>query len=187
MASPRCLRFMIGMLSLPWAIGEFASDTAFITANQLRMGFFLAAASDRPIGYREQKGEVASAREQARPALHVREVIGARVHRRHAMHRGGDGAEAEGARAALSRALVREIRGDARRHLHAAVARREDTDDAGAERQTTLRQRPGIERPVAVLRLGEIEPARLPTGPRKRDAILRQPFEHPGTGVGRTR
>src|SRR6202040_1402495 len=36
------------------------SDTAFITANQLRMGFFLAAASDRPIGYREQKAEVAS-------------------------------------------------------------------------------------------------------------------------------
>jgi len=51
---------IIPLLSLPWAIGEFASDTAFITANQFRMGFFLAAASDRPIGYKEQKGEVAS-------------------------------------------------------------------------------------------------------------------------------
>jgi hypothetical protein len=51
---------IVPLLSLPWAIGEFASDTAFITANQIRMGFFLAAASDRPIGYREQKGEVAS-------------------------------------------------------------------------------------------------------------------------------
>ena len=51
---------IVPLLSLPWAIGEFASDTAFITANQLRMGFFLAAASDRPVGYREQKAEVAS-------------------------------------------------------------------------------------------------------------------------------
>lgn len=51
---------IVPLLSLPWAIGEFASDTAFITANQLRMGFFLAAASDRPIGYREQKGEIAT-------------------------------------------------------------------------------------------------------------------------------
>lgn len=51
---------VVPLLSLPWAIGEFASDTAFITANQIRMGFFLAAASDRPIGYREQKGEIAT-------------------------------------------------------------------------------------------------------------------------------
>jgi hypothetical protein len=51
---------IIPFLSLPWAIGEFASDTAFITANQFRMGFFLAAASDRPVGYREQKAEIAS-------------------------------------------------------------------------------------------------------------------------------
>jgi len=51
---------IIPFLSLPWAIPEFASDTAFITANQIRMGFFLAAASDRPIGYREQKGEIAT-------------------------------------------------------------------------------------------------------------------------------
>ena len=51
---------IVPFLSLPWAIGEFASDTAFITANQIRMGFFLSAASDRPVGYREQKGEIAS-------------------------------------------------------------------------------------------------------------------------------
>jgi hypothetical protein len=51
---------IIPFLSLPWAIGEFASDTAFITANQFRMAFFLAAASDRPVGYREQKAEIAS-------------------------------------------------------------------------------------------------------------------------------
>jgi uncharacterized protein (DUF697 family) len=51
---------IIPLISLPWAIGEFASDTAFITANQIRMTFLLGAASDREIGYREQKGEIVS-------------------------------------------------------------------------------------------------------------------------------
>lgn len=51
---------IIPFISLPWAIGEFASDTAFLTANQIRMCFLLAAANDRDIGYREQKGEIAS-------------------------------------------------------------------------------------------------------------------------------
>ncbi|HEX4594715.1 MAG TPA: hypothetical protein VH157_10595 [Bryobacteraceae bacterium] len=51
---------IIPFVSLPWAIGEFASDTAFLTANQIRMAFLLAAASDRDVGYREQKGEIAS-------------------------------------------------------------------------------------------------------------------------------
>jgi hypothetical protein len=51
---------IVPLLSLPWAIGEFASDTAILTANQIRMAFFLAAASDRDIGYREQRGEVAT-------------------------------------------------------------------------------------------------------------------------------
>lgn len=49
-----------GVLSLPWAVGEFASDTAFLTMNQIRMTFLIAAASDRPVGYREQKGEIGS-------------------------------------------------------------------------------------------------------------------------------
>lgn len=48
------------LLSLPWAVGEFASDTAFLTANQIRLAFMLAAANDRVIGYREQKAEIAS-------------------------------------------------------------------------------------------------------------------------------
>ena len=43
-----------------WAVGEFASDTAFLTMNQLRMAFLLAAAHGREVGYREQKAEVAS-------------------------------------------------------------------------------------------------------------------------------
>jgi uncharacterized protein (DUF697 family) len=51
---------MIPFLTLPWAVGEFASDTAFLTANQVRMAFLLAAISDRDIGYREQKGELVS-------------------------------------------------------------------------------------------------------------------------------
>jgi hypothetical protein len=49
-----------GILSLPWALGEFSSDTAFLTVNQIRMTFLLAAASDRPVGYREQRSEIAS-------------------------------------------------------------------------------------------------------------------------------
>jgi hypothetical protein len=32
-------------IELPWAFGEFASDTTFLTANQVRMAFLIAAAS----------------------------------------------------------------------------------------------------------------------------------------------
>ena len=51
---------IIPLISLPWAAGEFASDTAVLTANQVRMTFLLGAASDRAVGYREQKTEIAS-------------------------------------------------------------------------------------------------------------------------------
>ena len=51
---------IIPFLSLPWAVGEFASDTAVLTANQVRLAFMLAAISNRDIGYMEQKAEVAS-------------------------------------------------------------------------------------------------------------------------------
>jgi hypothetical protein len=51
---------IVPFISLPWAIGEFASDTAFLTANQIRMAFLLAAANDRDLGYHEQRGEIAS-------------------------------------------------------------------------------------------------------------------------------
>jgi hypothetical protein len=51
---------ILPIASLPWAVGEFASDTAFLTMNQVRMSFQLAAASDRLVGYREQKAELAS-------------------------------------------------------------------------------------------------------------------------------
>lgn len=47
-------------VSLPWSAGEFGSDAAFLTANQIRMAFHLAAASDRGVGYGEQKSEIAS-------------------------------------------------------------------------------------------------------------------------------
>ncbi len=43
-----------------WAFGEFASDTAFLTMNQLKMAFLLAAMHGREVGYLEQKAEVAS-------------------------------------------------------------------------------------------------------------------------------
>ncbi len=48
------------LIEVPWAIAEFTSDTAFITMNQIRMAFLLAAASDRQVGYLEQKSEVAA-------------------------------------------------------------------------------------------------------------------------------
>jgi hypothetical protein len=51
---------MIPFLSLPFALGEFASDTAFLTMNQVRMAFLLAGASGRQIGYRDQKAEIGS-------------------------------------------------------------------------------------------------------------------------------
>jgi hypothetical protein len=51
---------IVPFLSLPWAIGEFATDTALLTANQFRMAFLLAAANDREVGYSQQKAEVVS-------------------------------------------------------------------------------------------------------------------------------
>jgi hypothetical protein len=51
---------IVPFLSLPIAVGEFASDAAFLTMNQIRMAFLLAGASGRPIGYREQKAEIGS-------------------------------------------------------------------------------------------------------------------------------
>lgn len=51
---------IIPLISLPWAVGEFASDTAVLTANQIRLAFLLAAANDRDVGYHEQRGEIAT-------------------------------------------------------------------------------------------------------------------------------
>ncbi len=47
-------------LSLPWAVGAYGSDSAFLSMNQVRMAFLLSAASDRAVGYREQRSEIAS-------------------------------------------------------------------------------------------------------------------------------
>jgi hypothetical protein len=46
------------MIELPWALGEFASDTAFLTANQIRMAFLIGAACGDDIGFSNQKGSV---------------------------------------------------------------------------------------------------------------------------------
>lgn len=48
------------LLELPWTVGEFATDTAFLTINQVRMAFLIAAANGKPVGYVEQKMELAS-------------------------------------------------------------------------------------------------------------------------------
>ena len=46
-------------ISLPWAIPEALSDTAVLSVNQVRMAFLLAAASNRSVGYSNQKTEIA--------------------------------------------------------------------------------------------------------------------------------
>lgn len=48
------------ILGLGWAVGEFASDSVVLTMNQVRLAFFLGAANDRPVGYTDQRTEVAS-------------------------------------------------------------------------------------------------------------------------------
>ena len=47
-------------ITLPWTIGEFASDTAFLTMNQVRLALLLAAAHGLKIGYGEQGAEIGS-------------------------------------------------------------------------------------------------------------------------------
>jgi hypothetical protein len=48
------------LIELPWALGEWASDTAFLTANQLRMAFLIAAACGARAGFADQKGQILS-------------------------------------------------------------------------------------------------------------------------------
>jgi uncharacterized protein (DUF697 family) len=47
-------------VELPWVVGEFATDTAFLTMNQVRMALMMAAIYDRPVGYSEQKASIAA-------------------------------------------------------------------------------------------------------------------------------
>ncbi len=48
------------LMELPWAFGEWASDTAFLTVNQVRMAFLIAAACNREVGLQHQKTEALS-------------------------------------------------------------------------------------------------------------------------------
>jgi hypothetical protein len=45
-------------IEVPWLFGEFASDTAFLTANQMRMAFLIAGACGSSVGLKEQKFEM---------------------------------------------------------------------------------------------------------------------------------
>lgn len=47
-------------LLLPWSVGEFASDTAFVTMNQVRLSFLLAATHGHVVGYDHQTIQVGS-------------------------------------------------------------------------------------------------------------------------------
>jgi uncharacterized protein (DUF697 family) len=48
------------LIELPWAFGEFASDTAFLTANQVRMAFLIATAYGKDPSFTHQKMEILS-------------------------------------------------------------------------------------------------------------------------------
>jgi uncharacterized protein (DUF697 family) len=48
------------LFELPWAFGEFASDTVFLTVNQVRMALLIAAACGSEVGFTQQKGEILS-------------------------------------------------------------------------------------------------------------------------------
>jgi hypothetical protein len=43
------------LIEIPWVFGEFASDTAFLTVNQVRMAFQIAAACGKEVGLGKQK------------------------------------------------------------------------------------------------------------------------------------
>ena len=46
------------VIDLPWAVGEFATDTAFLTMNQIRMALLMAALHGQTVGYGEQKTQI---------------------------------------------------------------------------------------------------------------------------------
>jgi uncharacterized protein (DUF697 family) len=48
------------LVELPWAVSEFASDTLFLTGNQIRMAFLIAAAYGKDVGFNQQKGPIAT-------------------------------------------------------------------------------------------------------------------------------
>ena len=48
------------LIELPWAFGEFASDTVFLTGNQIRMAFLIAAACGKEVGFGDQKAAILS-------------------------------------------------------------------------------------------------------------------------------
>ena len=48
------------MIELPWVIGEFASDTVFLTGNQIRLAFLIAAVYGKEIGFANQKAAILS-------------------------------------------------------------------------------------------------------------------------------
>ncbi len=48
------------LIELPWAFGEFASDTVFLTGNQIRMAFLIAAACGKEVGFLDQKAAILS-------------------------------------------------------------------------------------------------------------------------------
>jgi hypothetical protein len=49
-----------GLLRVSWPVGEFASDTAVLTMNEIRLAFLLAAIAEAPVGFVQQRGQLAA-------------------------------------------------------------------------------------------------------------------------------
>jgi len=49
-----------GAVRFPFSVKDFASEAAFMTVNQVRMAFLIAAASDEDVGYYEQRVQIAA-------------------------------------------------------------------------------------------------------------------------------
>ena len=48
------------LVEIPWAFGEWATDTAFLTANQICMAFMISAACGQETGFAKQKLQILS-------------------------------------------------------------------------------------------------------------------------------
>ena len=48
------------LMEIPWTFGEWASDTMFLTANEIRMAFLIAAACGDEVGFGAQKAQLVS-------------------------------------------------------------------------------------------------------------------------------
>ena len=67
------------IVDIPWALGEFATDTAFLTMNQIRMALLMAAAhptTSSGTRSKRRRSAVIVGRERSDGARLARELVG---------------------------------------------------------------------------------------------------------------